>query len=708
MKTFTTIALAIFFVISNITLYSQKDLLQNFQPTLLWEQGSSIVQPMYLSDNLVVTAGYYSASLIDLTTKKLIRNYIPPFDSYNQNIHISKDNTLLLICSAQFIRIFDIETGVLLKSLENPAKNRYFTHAEFSPDASEFVVSRNEGSIFVYDANTLELKHTAKQHQSWCSWVTYSNNGQLIASSGAVHAIALYNANNLELVGTFPNDYASITCLTFNSNDSKLAAVGSSDNIWIYDINSKEELLKISTASSSGLFVNFGNNDSLIAVNGRNQTMIVFELDNNTSSTYKFIEKYSISNKLSLDSRNLIVVDSRGILSNYELKNQIESPTIIPTTNSNVPERTIRFSDDGSYLVIGSDLVTKVLDVQSGDFVRLQNSHTSMINNFAISSDASFHLSGSAFNFAIFGSDSNYRLPTEGYSTPVYSVDMSTDGTIGITGDSNGYISKWDLTTLQQQYRIPNEFSVHDIKLSPDNKYFAAAFGDSVTKIFDTETGNVIFTFKSHHIPSLLQWSADGKLIYMSDLAGRFYSISMDSQTGTELFGHTSRIISFRVNPSNQLLYFVDNNEVFQYDLIAKSLLSRFKVSAPNNIDYQIRSAEINTDCTKLALYNNYLNLMMFSIEDWVTSVSDVMGEQNTIQTYPNPSTNRITFTIEIPLVNPQLTIIDAIGRTKEVNDIEIGNNQISFDVSNLPNGSYVISIKEGTNTIQSKFVISK
>lgn len=709
MKPFITLLLILNVVLfSTIILPAQNHSSQNFQPTLLWEHGSSTEQPIYLSDSLILTAGYYSASLIDLTTKKLIRNYIPPFSPIVYNIHLSKDKTMLLMCTSQFIRIFDIATGNLLKSLENPAKNRYFTHAEFSPDASEFVVSRNEGSIFVYDANTLELKHSAKQHSNRCNHVTYSNNGQFIASAGSVHSIPLYDAKNLDLLGTFPNGNGAIQCLAFSSDDSKIAAVGMSKRLWVYDVNTKQELHAIPISTTGGRSVGFGNNDEMVTVSGRNGDLYLYDFIKQEGKTFKFNNTSSVTNRLHPNKGRIIEVNPYGLSIEFDLNDVNTSSISIPTCGGNVPERTIRFSDNDSLIVIGSDYVTKVLEHKSGDFVRIHNNHVYSINNFAISSDASKHLSVSAFNRAMYGNDSNYILSTEGAPAPIYSVEISKNGEIGLIGDSIGYLSKWNLTTLEKKYRIRNESSNLDIKLSPNNKYFAVAIGDSVTKIFDTETGNLIFSYQSPNDPWLLQWSSDNETIYMTDVAGKFYSISMSSQTGTELFDHAKRLICFRIHPNSKEVIFVDNTDVSQYDLTTKSKVSGFRISAPNNSEYQIKAAEINANCTKLALYNNYLNLMMFSIENWVTSVNESDNINIVASAFPNPTMQRVTISFEITLQNPIISIIDNMGKKFEINEFEFSNNQLSLDVSTLTNGSYTVNVKDGKNQCNSKFIIAR
>lgn len=707
MKTPVFVVLFCFLALSNNLLFSQNSLPQNFQPTLLWEQGSSNVQPKYLTDNLVLTAGYYSASLIDLSSKRLIRNFIPPFSPIIYNIHLSKDKTMLLMCTSQFIHVFEVATGNLLKSLENPAKNRYFTHAEFSPDATEFVVSRNEGSIFVYNSNTLELKHSAKQHSNRCAWVTYSHNGQYIASAGSVHSIPLYDATNLELVGTFPNGNGAIQCVAFSSDDSKIAAVGMSKRLWVYDVSTKLELHSIPISTTAGTSISFGNNDEMITVSGRNGDSYLFDLNKQEGRTFRFNNASSLSNRLHPEKERFIEVNPFGLTIEFDINDVNASSIYIPTSGGNIPERTIRFSDVDTVVVIGSDYVTKVLDVTNGDLNRIQNYHVYSINNFAISSDATKHLSVSTFNRAMYGSDSNYILPTEGFPAPIYSVEISKNGEIGLTGDSVGYISKWDLTSLKLQYRIRNESSNLDIKLSPDSKFFAVAIANKITKIFDTETGNLVFSFQSPNDPWLLQWSSDNETIYMTDVSGKFYTISMITQTGIELFDHTKRLICFRVHPNTKQVIFVDNTEVSQYDFASKTKLSSFKITAPNNSDYLIKAAEINSNCTKIAMYNNYLNLMMFSIDNWVTSVSEENIIKN-ITAYPNPTSKKVTISIDEILQNPVVSIINTMGKITEIKDFEYDNNQLSIDVSTFSNGNYSVNIIDGKYHFNSKFIISK
>ena len=71
---------------------------------------------------------------------------------------------------------------------------------------------------------------------------------------------------------------------------------------------------------------------------------------------------------------------------------------------------------------------------------------------------------------------------------------------------------------------------------------------------------------------------------------------------------------------------------------------------------------------------------------------------ENNIQIYPNPSVDFLKVTIEQSnLVDPKIVIHTIIGTKLNVDSQEIGFNEFSVDVKNLPAGYYLIAIKDET-----------
>lgn len=81
----------------------------------------------------------------------------------------------------------------------------------------------------------------------------------------------------------------------------------------------------------------------------------------------------------------------------------------------------------------------------------------------------------------------------------------------------------------------------------------------------------------------------------------------------------------------------------------------------------------------------------------------DLKANAGTLKIYPDPSRDKITIlTPEIP-ANGQLSVMDLTGR--EVIQQNLTNVSTSIDISSLPNGVYVVKLKEGNSVRVGKIV---
>ena len=79
-------------------------------------------------------------------------------------------------------------------------------------------------------------------------------------------------------------------------------------------------------------------------------------------------------------------------------------------------------------------------------------------------------------------------------------------------------------------------------------------------------------------------------------------------------------------------------------------------------------------------------------------------NELNKVVTYPNPTSSQINFSFNENLENASVKITSLLGQTVLEKQNLSGNN-LSFDVSNLAKGMYVVSVNNGGLVSNSKFI---
>jgi hypothetical protein len=80
-----------------------------------------------------------------------------------------------------------------------------------------------------------------------------------------------------------------------------------------------------------------------------------------------------------------------------------------------------------------------------------------------------------------------------------------------------------------------------------------------------------------------------------------------------------------------------------------------------------------------------------------------------TLAVYPNPATDNSTITTGNISGKCTLALIDVLGRTVWTQDIDVAAGAILYQsVANLDNGMYILRLKSGTQTHETKVVVNR
>ena len=165
----------------------------------------------------------------------------------------------------------------------------------------------------------------------------------------------------------------------------------------------------------------------------------------------------------------------------------------------------MRFSPDGTHLVVGTDVGVWVYDVPDGKETALFTEHTGQVNALAFSEDGKTFASGGFNNpvIQLWDVETGNKLSTlklgERYESSIAALTFSEDNTRLISLDKLSKITHWDVATgkrLSNKSRKVNSYEA--VTVSQDGTTFAS--GDRQGKIYlwDSTTGGLLASFRGH------------------------------------------------------------------------------------------------------------------------------------------------------------------------------------------------------------------
>ena len=225
----------------------------------------------------------------------------------------------------------------------------------------------------------------------------------------------------------------------------------------------------------------------------------------------------------------------------------------------------MRFSPDGTRLVVGTDVGVWVYDVPDGKETALFTEHTGQVNALAFSTDGKILASGGFANpvIQLWDLDTDSKLTTlklAERSESIAALTFSEDNTRLISLDKFGKITHWDVNTGKRLSNRSKRVDSYDaVTVSQDGTTFATGNRQGKIYLRDSTTGRLVVSFRGHtqlweSLKSILGWndeppqdeairalafSPDGKMLASGseDTTGRVWNIEKRSKHAT-LTGH--------------------------------------------------------------------------------------------------------------------------------------------------------------------------
>ena len=403
----------------------------------------------------------------------------------------------------------------------------------YSPDSTRLAVASSIG-IWIYDAETGKELDLLTGHTSSVYSVSFSPDGNTLASGSEDDTVRLWDANTGRHIRTLTGHTSSVYSVSFSPDGNTLASGGGwEDNtIRLWDVSTGSPLRTLTGHTDYVLTVSFSPDGNTLASGGGWEDNTIILWDANTGRHLRTL------------------------------------------TGHTAEVYGLAFSSDGSILSSsGGDSYTdgtiRLWDVRTGSLLRTLTGHTTAFNIVAFSPDGTTLASGGAYTtkpfygvLVLWDINSGQRIASlNGHTDWVYTVAFSPDGTTLTSGGSDNTIRLWDVETGKHIRTLTGHMNwVSSVSFSPDGTTLTSGGWDETVRLWDVNTGSLLRALTGHtDSVDSVSFSPDGKTLasggggWGSDNTVRLWDANTGSHLHT-LLGHTSQVSSVSFSPDSQVL----------------------------------------------------------------------------------------------------------------------------------------------------------
>ena len=632
-----------------------------------------------------------------------------------RSISISPDGQTLAIGNPYGVVLWDVRTTEPGLTLELPT---FALDVSFSPDGRLLAIAGSNGTIYLWDVMTGELRHTIKRaHLGNCYSVAFSPDGQTLASGGVDNIVRLWDVSTAELRHELTGHTHWVQSVSFSPDGKTLASAGLETDVRLWDVMTGEPRQTITTGASWVWSVTFSPDGKTLASSTSDTAVRLWDV-----STYEL--RYTLHGHTTLvnsisfspDSKSLASVSAQDSIVNIwdvrtgerrqELTGytgSVESMSFSPdsetlatvgegksfidmwdvstgilrqTLGHTRPVKSISFSPNGKTIASGGmGNAVRLWDVSTGALRQtLTTSPVWIVSTISFSPNgktlASADTSGSQSTFNIrlwdvMTGELRYTLTTTAARNT--DVSFSPDGKT-LTGVNQDYtIGLWDVMTGEYRHTLTASVAQGaDVSFSPDGKTLAGVNQDYTIGLWDVMTGEHRHTLPGHteHVTKI-SFSPDGKTLASASFDSTIYF--WDVMTGERrhtLRGHIASVYSISFSPDGQTLasggfdYSGENNTLYLWDTASGELRHALTTNTPS-----VRTVLFSPDGQTLAITAGG------TIRLW--KVTPISSEPEKIKEDIN--------TDGIVNIQDLVTVADALGQTGE-NDADVnGDGEVNI-----------------------------
>ncbi|BAZ37670.1 WD-40 repeat-containing protein [Calothrix sp. NIES-4101] len=485
---------------------------------------------------LIATASFDKTVKIWNLQGKVIRAFKDDKNGFN-NVSFSPDGQFIVAaCDDRTVRLWSLEDNLLIFW----CKWYYWLQNTQATEAEKFDLWFISLAYYLTYGRA-KVNKILRGHTDWVKCVSFSPNGQLIASGSSDNTIKLWNREGEELK-TLKGHQNEIWSVNFSPDGQTLASASWDKTVKIW--SSKVDQCRVIEGHEQAVTsVSFSSNSEMFATGSWDKKVNFWSFNGEKLSLILDCHEPVRSISFSPNGQLIATGCSNGSVKIWNSQGELLNPNLLEEHTTEVIS--VSFSPDGQTLASASeDTTVKLWDINS-------------LNQ-------------------------NKPITLKGHIEHLTSVNFNPDGQTLASACWGGFVKLWSLQAGKNQ--IPKIIAKHDdavmsISFSPDGKTIATASRDRTAKLWNLN-GKELKIFKGHmgHL-TYVSFSPDGQIIATTSRDGTVKLWSLDGKELKSLEGHHCPVSSVSFSPNQfdskilivstdengkLILWNLDNNELVE------------------------------------------------------------------------------------------------------------------------------------------------